>query len=55
MCLWSLGPREPSKVGKAAAGPLIGRGNKLTSSWPAMYLGSYFDRRYRCERGDKLS
>lgn len=28
---------------------------ELTSSWLAMYLGSYFDRRYHCERGDKLS
>lgn len=28
---------------------------ELTSSWLAMYLGSYFDRRYHCERADKLS
>lgn len=28
---------------------------ELTSSWLTVYLGSYFDRRYHCEREDKLS
>lgn len=39
----------------AASGLPIGQRQELTSSWPAMYLGSYFDRRYHCEREDKLS
>lgn len=36
-------------------GPPDWTGQELTSSWLAVYLGSYFDRRYHCERGDKLS
>lgn len=60
-CLWNSGPREPSKAGSTGGGQRRGfgppdwTGQELTSSWLAVYLGSYFDRRYHCERGDKLS
>lgn len=58
VCLWNLGPREPSEVGKdgdSGCRSSDWTGQKLTSSWLAMYLGSYFDRRYHCESKDKLS
>lgn len=57
MCLRNSGPTESSKVEKdrdPVSRPYGWTTLELTSSWLAMYLGSYFDRRYHCERGDKL-
>lgn len=47
-------PREPSEMRKETPASDWTR-QELTSSWLTMYLGSYFDRRYHCERADKLS
>lgn len=58
VCLWNSGPREALKVGKdrdPRVRPSYWTSKELTSSWLAMYLGSYFDRRYHCVREDKLS
>ncbi len=48
----------PSKVGKdrdRGWRPSDWTRQELTSSWLTMYLCSYFDRRYHCKKGDKLS
>lgn len=53
-CVQNLRPREPSEMRKETPASDWTR-QELTSSWLTMYLGSYFDRRYHCERADKLS
>lgn len=53
-CLWNLSPREVEKDRDPGSRPSDWTTLELTSSWLAMYLGRYLDRRYHCERGDKF-